>query len=213
MLAPLIGIVSAALAAAALHETLLNKADFQRLIANYPAESVRTAAPLANFYGRIINSNSAEATTNFTGITASGSSTFAPNSSDFANIYHAPDDYDTWRQSVPVDASTGTFSGTFNVQYANVSSSALCAVLEFAWSMTLRRDAAPEYRCSGRILALEFDCHTNWGVSTECTYDALLNEVVGVWNVVNLGPDDGPGMARSYVVHKHGDSPPSISTF
>lgn len=202
--------VCIALAAALpLHETLLQAKDFQRLV---DGEAVVTsAAPLANFYGKIIDSNSPEATTNFSSITASGSSTFAPNSTDFANVYHSPDDYDTWRQSVPVGASTGTFSGTFNIQYANMSSNALCAVLEFAWSMTLVRDAAPEYRCSGRILALEFDCHTNWGVSTECTYDAGLNEVVGVWNVVNLGPDNG--VPRSYVVHKHGDAPPSIAAF
>jgi hypothetical protein len=188
---------------------LLDTADFRRLAQNQPIVAP-AATPLANFYGRLVNSNAETATTNFTGITSSGSSSFAPNSTDFANIYHAPNDYDTWRQSVPVGASTGHFLGSFTVQYANATDGSLCAVLELSWGMSINPDRPPEYHCDVKIVALEFDCHTSWGISAECTFNATLNEVYGVWNVVNLGPDDAG--VRAYVVHKQGENPPAVFT-
>ena len=66
-----------------------------------------------------------------------------------------------------------------------------CLVLALTWSVGAAT-LPPAFDCDARVLALEYDCHTLWGVTSECSYDAALDQVTAVWSVVNLGPDSNP---------------------
>ena len=186
--------------AAPLHEIFTSSEQFQNAAAMAAASRRISDAAQLQFYGKVVNTNSVNATANFTGILSSGMSTFDNNSSDFANIYDSHDDYDTWRQSVS-GQTMGNYTGSFTYQYANTSNGdgaigntlgTICLVLEVSWLVGFPSAAPspPVYDCNARVLALEYDCHTSWGVSTECTYDG--NQVAAVFSVVNLGPDGLP---------------------
>ena len=191
-------LAAAALSAAStplpLHQAFTTNAHFAAAAAEAPS-NLTTGAPLLNLYGRVINSNSPQAVVNFTGFLASGSSTFAANSSDLANIYDSPDDYDTWRQSVPIGATSGNFTGGFVYHYLNNTDGRAmpraCMALAIDWVVGF----PAVYDCNARILAEEYDCHTSWGVTTECSFDPATNMVTAVWSVVNLGPDGMPPYA------------------
>ena len=102
---------------------------------------------------RVINSNAETALYNFTGVLSGGSSQgFDSNSSDFANVYDGPDDYDTWRMSLSTDGWAGA---SFVYAYTNSTTSraadGVCLVVVFDWSVS--SGAPPGFDCGAKILA------------------------------------------------------------
>lgn len=151
---------------------------------------------LVDFYGKIMNN--CEVDDCFQAVVSSGRTNFGiwpegrDTGGDLANIYVQSNSYDTWRQHTNSSAPEPT-TGEFVYQLSNGSLS--CMTLQLSWEFQVMQDIklpAPivTYSCSAVPLAANWDCHLDWAIVAECSYNATLNQVSALYTVTNLGHSD-----------------------
>jgi len=52
---------------------------------------------------------------------------------------------------------------------------------------------------------MNWDCHLDWALVTECSYNVTSQEVSAVYTVTNMGPERIAGEGKVIIVNKHGD--------
>ena len=139
-------------------------------------------------------------------------------------------DYDTWKQYVkaapggPVHSlreATGTninaVEGEFVYQMQNDTLS--CLTIELRWGFAPPRHSdedvsastsggtmhGPQYECAATPLAMNWDCHLDWALVTECSYNSTSNTVSALYTVTNMGAERVEGEGKVIIIHKHGD--------
>jgi hypothetical protein len=169
-----------------------------------------------------------------------GRTNFHGDGGDLANIYVPANDYDTWKQyttsgtsadfetpSASVSSSVSLpVEGEFIYQLRNDTLS--CLTVELRWmfgsapQQQIPSSAAavvhprgeakePEFMCVGTPIAMNWDCHLDWALTTECWYNSSSSLVTAVYTVTNLGPEEVDGEGRVIVVNKKDDQPPAVT--
>ena len=180
-------------------ESILTNEEWQRL---RDTQRNKTDPRALNFYGRIINTCGFADSLCFSAVVASGTTNFLGDGGDLANIYVPANDYDTWRQ-VSADATHGSFI----YQLSNNSLSCLTIELQWSFAPSELPSREPEFTCAAVSIASNWDCHLDWGLSAECSYDRTENQVNAVYNVVNLGPEvSAESGGKVFSVRKVGNS-------
>mmetsp|Transcript_25194 Transcript_25194/g.32769 ORF Transcript_25194/g.32769 Transcript_25194/m.32769 type:complete len:206 (+) Transcript_25194:3-620(+) len=156
-----------------------------------------------NFYGKIISECSFENC--FNAVVSSGRTDFHGNGGDLANIYVPPNDYDTWRQNIP--NNTGyPLEGEFVYQLQNDTLSCLTIELQWKFSPPYSKLTLPVYSCSIVPIAQNWDCHLDWSLSAECSYNSTLNQIEAIYTVTNLGPEQVQNHGGLLVLQKKGSN-------
>lgn len=144
-----------------------------------------------------------------------GRTNFQGDGGDLANIYVPPNDYDTWKQyiSAPsaIASAVSPVEGEFTYQLKNETLS--CMVIELRWAFAPSRDDNPTYSCAGTPIALNWNCHLDWALTTECSYNTMEKQVEALFTVTNLGPESEYGEGTVIVVNQRDDEEPVVTTF
>lgn len=120
-----------------------------------------------------------------------------------ANIYVPANDYDSWKQYTSARAGV---EGEFVYQMQNETLS--CLTVELRWGFAAGGSDAkdePVYQCMATPLAMNWDCHLDWALVTECSFNATTNQVSALYTVTNMGPEQVYGEGKVVIVNKHGD--------
>ena len=134
---------------------------------------------------------------------ASGRTNFEGDGGDLANIYVPANDYDTWKQFI-VPGDEVPVEGEFIYQMQNETLS--CLTIELRWGFARDSDSAePYYQCVATPLAMNWDCHLDWGLVTECSYNSTTNQISALYTVTNMGPERVEGEGKVIIVNKHGE--------
>ena len=151
----------------------------------------------------------------FSAVVTTGRTNFQGDGGDLANIYVPPNDYDTWKQYIPATLAAGVnvspVEGEFTYQFKNETLS--CLVVELRWAFAPSRDEKPTYTCVGTPIALNWDCHLDWALTTECSYNATVNQVEALFTVTNLGPESEYGEGGVIVINQRNEEDPVVTTF
>ena len=169
----------------------------------------------------------------FSAVVAAGRTNFVGDGGDLANIYVPPNDYDTWKQFIPynddykeqLDSNKNQFhmsnsnsntngpnpiEGEFIYQLQNDTLS--CLTIQLKWMFTYPQPhpststPSPHYQCMATPLAMNWDCHLDWGLTTECSYNTTDNQINAVYTVTNMGPEQEEGSGKVIIINKHGDN-------
>ena len=57
----------------------------------------------------------------------------------------------------------------------------------------------------GTPLAMNWDCHLDWAIVTECSFNATSNQISALYTVTNMGPEKVEGEGQVVIVNKHSD--------
>ena len=146
----------------------------------------------------------------FSAVVATGRTNFQGDGGDLANIYVPANDYDTWKQSMPLEPAAGLqpLEGEFTYHLKNDTLS--CLTIELRWMFAPSHSKEPTYKCVGTPIAMNWDCHLDWALTTECSFNSTINQVQALYTIANLGPEQEPGNGRVIVVNKHDGGDPRV---
>lgn len=60
----------------------------------------------------------------------------------------------------------------------------------------------PEFRCVGTPIAMNWDCHLDWALTTECWYNSTSQLITAEYTITNLGHEEVDGEGKVVVVNK-----------
>ena len=142
----------------------------------------------------------------FVAVVASGRTNFEGDGGDLANIYVPANDYDTWKQFV--SSESAAVEGEFVYQMQNDTHS--CLTIELRWGFAptsyeegASGDKSPVYQCAATPLAMNWDCHLDWALVTECTFNSTSNQISALYTVTNMGPERVAGEGQVIIINKH----------
>ena len=141
----------------------------------------------------------------FSAVVASGRTNFVGDGGDLANIYVPPNDYDTWKQFIPADFNDEALEGEFVYHMQNQTLSCLTLELRWGFKRGTGTRGEPFYQCMGTPLAMNWDCHLDWAIVTECSFNATSNQISALYTVTNMGPEKVEGEGQVVIVNKHSD--------
>jgi hypothetical protein len=172
--------------------------DFIRELSNEPPKvSALDSQSAVEFYGKLVNTCDEAAGTNcFNAVVAGGRTNFIGDGGDLANIYVPWNDYDTWRQK---STEGDQISGEFYYQLQNSTLSCLTVQVSWFFGPGIPNDEfpqPPQVSCQAVSLASNWDCHLDWAVTAQCTWNREAQQVEALYSVVNLGPEKEPGAPR-----------------
>jgi len=154
------------------------------------------------FYGKLVNTcDEAAGGKCFSAVVAGGRTNFGGDGGDLANIYVPENDYDTWRQQ-----ASGRWQeqveGEFVYQLQNSTLSCLTVQLRWWFGRSGAAGDAPHVGCQAVSLAANWDCHLDWAVAAECAWNAETQQAEALYTVVNLGPEQAPGVATVFALSR-----------
>jgi hypothetical protein len=98
-----------------------------------------------------------------------------------------------------------------------------CLVIELRWTFAPSRKTdhttansqahVPMYACVGTPIAMNWDCHLDWALTTECSFNVTTNQVEALYTVKNLGPEQVYGEGQVIVVNQRNDEEPVATVF
>lgn len=155
----------------------------------------------------------------YSAVVAGGRTNWQSNgaNSDLANVYTPENDYDKWVQSVPM--KTHTYSaekteGEFVYQMANSTMSCLTIMVQWDFLPLPNTDTSsksPIYHCSAAPLAMNWDCHLDWGLTVDCSYNQTTNSIQAVYGITNMGPEAVSGEPAVVVVSRIDEQRPVVT--
>ena len=170
---------------------------------------------LLNFYGKV--QTSCEFNDCFDAVVATGRTNFIGDGGDLANIYVPPNNYDTWKQymSAEKELKMSPTEGEFIYHMKNDTLS--CLIIELRWvfspSFNNEQKTSPRYDCVGTPIAMNWDCHLDWALTTECSFNSTTNQVEALYTIVNLGQEKIDGEGQVIVVNQRDNESPSTYVF
>jgi hypothetical protein len=197
-----------------LHRSLALSARELRALESTIKPSPSTETPSSEnfvFNGKIVTTCEFEEC--FSAVVAGGRTNWQSTgaNSDLANIYTPENDYDKWIQLVSSDSRTTTY-GEFVYQMANSSLSCLTIMLHWEFTpIVVPVENSPIYDCYAAPLAMNWDCHLDWGLTVDCTFNTTSKSIEAVFGITNMGPEAVEGEPAVVVVTQTNEHKPVVS--